>query len=171
MIKNIGILILSIVTSTSLLAQAAKQINFELGGPGLASFNFDTRFANKEDGLGGRIGFGGFSLRSSFDNGSGGTSTEHTTVIFIPIGLNYLLGKDGKNYFEIGGGATPVFASESSSDDDFRSTFGYLTFGYRMQPRHGGFSFRAFVCPIFGSFGFIPYYGGVSFGYKFGRKE
>jgi hypothetical protein len=40
-----------------------------------------------------------------------------------------------------------------------------------MQPRSGGFTFRAFINPIFGSFGFVPYYGGVSFGYKFGNGK
>ncbi|MBI1344225.1 MAG: hypothetical protein GC171_14980 [Terrimonas sp.] len=141
-------------------AQAAKSVYFELGGPGLASFNFDTRFGPREEGLGGRIGVGGFSISSGSDKYG---------VVFIPIGLNYLLGNDGKNYFELGGGITPVFSSSntSSSSDNFSSTFGNILFGYRMQPEKGGFTFRAFINPIFGSFGFIPYYGGVSFGYKF----
>jgi len=156
--------------ATTVHSQAAKSVYFELGGPGLASFNFDTRFGPKEDGLGGRIGFGGFSLRSQYSNGST-TTNEHASVIFIPVGLNYLLGKDSKNYFEIGAGVSPVFASATFSDENFSSTFGYVTFGYRMQPKNGGFTFRAFVCPVFGEFGFIPYYGGVSFGYKFGNKK
>lgn len=142
-------------------AQAAKSVYFELGGPGIASFNFDTRFGNKEDGLGGRIGVGGFSL--TIDG-------EKNGVVFIPIGLNYLLGKDTKNYFEIGAGITPVFAS-SDGDGNFSSTFGHLNFGYRLQPQNGGFTFRAFITPVFGGFGFIPYYGGVSFGYKFGTTK
>ncbi len=137
-------------------AQAAKSVYFELGGPGLASFNFDTRFSNKEDGIGGRIGIGGFSV-----DGEG--------AVFIPIGLNYLFGKDQKNYFEIGAGATPVIisSSDSNGDGNFTSTFGWLNFGYRLQPVKGGFTFRAFITPVFGEWGFFPYYGGVSFGYKF----
>lgn len=142
-------------------AQAAKSVFFELGGPGIASFNFDTRFSNKEDGLGARIGIGGFSL--TIDG-------EKSGVVFIPIGLNYLLGKDTKNYFEFGGGVTPVFGT-GGSDGNFSSTFGHLNFGYRLQPQNGGFTFRAFITPIFGSFGFLPYYGGVSFGYKFGGGQ
>lgn len=139
--------------------QAAKSVYFELGGPGIASFNFDTRFSNKEDGIGGRIGFGGFSI-------------EGDGAVFVPIGLNYILGKDSKNYFELGAGVTPVFiSSANSSDGNFTSTFGHLIFGYRMQPRDGGFTFRAFINPIFGEFGFVPYYGGVSFGYKFGKSK
>ncbi|HVZ55445.1 MAG TPA: hypothetical protein VG870_02200 [Chitinophagaceae bacterium] len=158
---TLSILALFILSSRA-QSQAAKSIYFELGGPGLASFNFDTRFGNREDGLGGRIGFGGFSL--SVNDGAS------TGVIFIPLGLNYLLGKDGKNYFELGAGVTPVIVSGGSGGDgNFSSTFGHLNFGYRLQPAHGGFTFRAFITPVFGSFGFIPYYGGVSFGYKFGH--
>jgi hypothetical protein len=149
------------------LSQSAKSIYFELGGPGLASFNFDTRFSKREDGIGGRIGFGGFSLSSTFNNGSGSTD-ENATVLFFPLGVNYILGKNNKDYFELGAGVTPVFASTTSSDDNFSSTFGHFLFGYRMQPKNGGFTFRAFINPVFGEFGFIPYYGGVSFGYKFG---
>jgi hypothetical protein len=143
---------------------AAKSIYAELGGPGIISFNFDTRFSKKEDGIGGRIGIGGFSFRDFFDDGK-------TTVLFVPIGINYLMGKDRKNYFEIGAGITPVITSYSGSntDDDetFTSTFGHLLFGYRLQPANGGFTFRGFISPVFNKDGFIPYYGGISLGYKF----
>lgn len=146
----------------SAYSQAAKSIYFELGGPGLASFNFDTRFTNKEDGIGGRVGVGGFSI-------------DGTGAVFFPIQINYLLGKDNKNYFEFGGGVTPVIISGDLIDDDgndrFTGTFGHLTFGYRMQPLNGGFTFRAFISPVFGEGGFLPYYGGVSFGYKFGSGK
>jgi hypothetical protein len=132
---------------------SAQSIFFELGGPGLASFNFDTRFSNRNDGFGGRIGVGGLSI-----DGAG--------VVFMPVALNYLLGKDNRNYFELGVGATPVFGSDGG-DSDFSETFGHLNFGYRLQPADGGFQFRAFMCPIFGDGFFIPYFGGVSFGYAF----
>ena len=46
-------------------AQAAKSMYFELGGPGIASFNFDFRFGKRQDGLGGRVGFGGFYVDGS----------------------------------------------------------------------------------------------------------
>jgi hypothetical protein len=152
-------LLLSLLALSFYLITAAQQsIYVELGGPGLASFNFDTRFSGKTDGLGGRIGFGGFSI-------------EGEGAVFIPVGLNYILGKDQKNYFELGAGVTPVFVSSSSSGDNFSSTFGHLLFGYRMQPQGGGFTFRAFISPVFGDFGFIPYYGGVSFGYSFGKTK
>jgi hypothetical protein len=153
--KKIAISALVFISSVTIAnSQAAKSVFFELGGPGLASINFDTRFSSREDGLGGKIGVGGFSI-----DGEG--------ALFVPIALNYLIGKDGKNYFEIGGGVTPVFVSSNSTDENFTSTFGHLNFGYRLQPKNGGFTFRAFVSPVFGSWGFFPYWGGVSFGYKF----
>jgi hypothetical protein len=156
---------LSLVISFCSQAQsAAKSIYAELGGPGVISFNFDTRFSKKEDGLGGRIGVGGFSFRNLFDDGT-------TTIIFLPMGLNYLMGKDHKNYFEIGAGVTPVFSSykgsNSADDETLRTTFGHLLFGYRLQPANGGFTFRGFISPVFNKDGFIPYYGGISLGYKF----
>lgn len=150
-----------LVSATSLALQAqkaAKSIYFELGGPGLASVNYDMRFNKKEDGLGFRVGVGGFTLNDDFDD---------ATVIFLPAGLNYLLGKDGKNYFEVGGGITLVSASDNADNGTFTGTFGHLNFGYRLQPAKGGFLFRAGIVPIFSSEGFIPYYAGISFGYKF----
>ena len=130
----------------------AKSVYFELGGPGLASINFDTRFSSGEAGVGGRVGIGGFSI-----DGEG--------AVFIPVGLNYIVGKDKRNYFEIGGGVTPVIGTGDVGD--FSETFGHLLFGYRMQPVNGGFTFRAFINPIFGKGFFLPYYAGLSFGYKF----
>ena len=130
----------------------AKSVYFELGGPGVASFNFDTRFAKSESGFGGRIGIGGFSI-------------EGDGAVFVPVGLNYIVGKDNRHYFEMGAGVTPVIGTGSSGN--FSETFGHLLFGYRMQPLNGGFTFRAFINPVFGNGFFIPYYAGLSFGYKF----
>lgn len=134
-------------------AASSQNIFFELGGPGLASFNFDTRFSSNNGGIGGRIGVGGASV-----DGAG--------VVFIPAAVNYLLGKDDRNYFEIGLGVTPILGGDGDGDN-FSTTFGHLSFGYRLAPADGGFSFRAFMSPVFGSDFFIPYWGGVSFGYKF----
>lgn len=140
---------------TQIVSAQAKSAYFELGGPGLASFNFDSRFTKSNAGIGGRIGVGGFSI-------------DDASVIFVPIGVNYLLGKDNKNYFEIGGGVTPVITNiEDDDENNFTTTFGHILFGYRMQPANGGFTFRAFINPVFGKGFFVPYYGGVSFGYKF----
>lgn len=150
--------ILFLFTSISASAQSpGKSIYFELGGPGFASINYDMRFQKKQDGLGFRVGVGGFSV-----DGEG--------ALFIPVGLNYLIGKDTKHYFEVGGGATFVNATDfsiGSDNTDNTAVFGYTSFGYRFQPATSGFVFRAAIVPIFGRGFFIPYYAGVSFGYKF----
>lgn len=146
------------IATISAQNSAAKSVFAEIGGPGLASINYDMRFNKKEDGLGFRAGVGGFSIDDFNDR---------VTVLFFPLGINYLLGKDGRNYFEVGGGATLVSASAKNTTGTFTGTFGHLNLGYRLQPRNGGFTFRAAINPIFGQGGFIPYYAGISFGYKF----
>lgn len=145
-------------TYSSNAQTAAKSVFAEIGGPGLASINFDTRFQKKNDGLGGRIGIGGFSIDGS-------------TLFLLPVGVNYLIGKDDRNFFEVGGGFTFVSYSENDrygyNDDDFTTSFGHLSIGYRLQPANGGFQFRAAIVPVFNKDGFVPYYAGISFGYKF----
>jgi hypothetical protein len=135
---------------------AAKSVFVEIGGPGLTSLNFDSRFSKKEDGVGGRIGVGYFNIFGE-------------RLLLLPLGVNYLLGKDQRNYFEVGGGVTVVSYKSEFIDDDsrFTGTFGHLNFGYRYQPKGGGFTFRAAINPVFTKDGFVPYYGGVSFGYAF----
>ena len=133
-----------------------NNVYFELGGPGVAAINYDMRFQKKEDGLGFRVGIGGFSIDGS-------------SAVFVPLGLNYLMSKDERNYFELGAGLTIVSTHPSINSDgsDFNTTFGHLYFGYRRQPKNGGFLFRAGLVPIFGKGFFLPFYAGVSLGYKF----
>ena len=149
--------IVMLLFSTNLKAQtAAKAVYVEIGGPGLASINYDMRFQKKEDGLGFRVGLGGFVLLGE-------------SAVTVPFGLTYLLGKDERNYFELGAGVTLVsykgILNESSGN--FNSTFGHFYFGYRMQPKKGGFLFRAGIVPVVDKNGFMPYFAGISFGYKF----
>jgi hypothetical protein len=67
----------------------------------------------------------------------------------------------------LGAGATFVNVTGNAIDGDLSTTFGHLSLGYRYQPAQGGFLFRAAVTPIFGKGFFVPYYAGISFGYKF----
>ncbi|OIQ63806.1 hypothetical protein GALL_546520 [mine drainage metagenome] len=146
--------------SDTTLNVRAQNVYIELGGPGLLfSANYDTRFSQRRDGLGGRIGLGFIE--------TGGAS-----VVTVPLELNYLLGKKDK-YFEIGLGATYASFNSGSSFLSFDSTpvtsntvLGTMTFGYRYQPVDGGFNFRASFNPIFDSSNFVPYFG-LSFGYTF----
>lgn len=159
--KNFITLFCCIFLSALCCAQSpAKAIFFEIGGPGLASLNYDMRFRNSEKGIGGRIGIGGFSL---------GSGDDRTTAIFVPFAINQIMSKDEKNYFEIGAGITAVFLKGADADkkENFRSSFGHIDIAYRMQPKHNGFFFRAAITPIFNKHFFWPYYAGVSIGYKF----
>lgn len=151
--KPVFLFALALALASTTKSQVA--MFFELGGPGIASFNLETRFTGRNDGIGGRIGVGGFKI-------------EDDGAIFVPAGLNYLIGKDTKHFFEVGAGFTYVdYTSDVDDDGIFTTHFGHLTFGYRMQPKTNGFSFRAAIVPIFNKHGFLPYYAGVSFGYKF----
>lgn len=158
--KILSAIILILISVSESLAQA-PQLYAELGGPSVAGINFDTRFSKKENGLGGRIGFGGFVI-------------DGTGVLFIPAGINYLVGKpDAKNFLELGINLTYVSATESGQEADrnnnLADTWGSLTFGYRYQPKGSGVTFRASVNPFFAFKNevFWPFYGGISVGYKF----
>jgi hypothetical protein len=163
-----SIFIISIFFTNANAQSPAKSVYFEVGTPGIASINYDMRLHKKNDGLGFRVGIGGVAIQ-----GSG--------AVFIPLGLTYLIGKDSKNYFELGAGGTVLVSFDrttnynpstgttttTSRSSDLNSSFGHLYFGYRYQPKESGFLFRAGLAPIFGSDFFIPYIPSLSFGYKF----
>jgi len=130
----------------------AKSIFFELGGPGLASVNYDMRFKNTGQGLGFRAGIGGFPA-------------YNINLITFPVGLNYIASKDNRNFFEFGAGFTIM--PNTDGNGLFGGSFGHTTLGYRLQPKDGGFTFRATMNPILVSEGFFPFYAGVGFGWKF----
>lgn len=135
----------------------AQNVFVELGGQGLLfTANYDTRFSNKRNGLGGRAGIGYISA-----------SGDHATT--IPLSLNYLLGKD-KHLFEVGLGATLLATGGNDSfffNGNTSNVIGTMSFAYRVQPIDSGFSFRVGLTPIFNSDFFLPYYGGLSLGYTF----
>lgn len=139
----------------------AQNVYVELAGQGLLfTANYDTRFTKSRNGIGGRAGIGFLSI-------------DGATVTTIPIGLNYLLGK-GKNFFEVGLGATYLSAKTGDDDDDdfffddedLSGLVGTMSFGYRLQPVDSGFSFRGGLTPLFNKNTFLPFYG-LSFGYTF----
>ena len=139
----------------------SQAVYFEILGPGVTfSANYDTRFQNTNNGLGGRIGVSYFAL-------------DGTSIFTLPVQLNYLLGKNN-HYFEVGAGATFASISDSTNEEDQDILFvtdsgvmGTMTFGYRRQPINGGFSFRGGFTPIFGQGNFMPFWPYVSFGYTF----
>jgi len=138
----------------------AQNVYFEAFGPGLTySVNYDSRFNNTADGLGGRIGLGYFH--------QGGDQ-----FFSAPIAINYLLGKDGR-FLELGAGIT-YFNTNTDYPFVYNSnrvtkngTIGTFNFGYRLQPIGGGLSFRAGLSPVLTSRTFAPYWPYISFGYSF----
>jgi len=160
--KKILLATLTCISIITTKAQGpAKVVYGELGGPGLASINYDMRFKKQEGGFGFRVGVGGFTVSDYY----GG----HDGILSVPLGLNYIVGKDQKNYFEVGAGFTYIHATTSDgyTSGDFSTSFGNLTLGYRLAPAKGGFFFKAQIAPVFGKGFFIPYWAGIAFGYKF----
>ncbi len=134
---------------------AAKAAYVEIGGPGLASANFDMRFSKIQNGGGFRVGAGAFSI-----NG--------ISAVTVPVGLNYLIGKKS-NFFEVGAGYTFVNlnSTSKSTTKNFNESFGNITIGYRYAPAKKGFFFKAELTPVFSGNFFLPYFAGLGFGYKF----
>jgi hypothetical protein len=156
----------------SLYNNRAQSVYAELLGPAiLYSFNYDTRFSKKQDGLGMRIGIS-YAYESSYNDNT--NTSDNSTVFSIPFQLNYLLGKEDR-FFEVGLGFTyfnyvgngPVFLDDSKSN--INKVLGTMTFGYRYQPKKGGFTFRYSLNPVFDTKSFIPWWVGVSIGYSFNR--
>ena len=147
-------------TTTDTVSKRPQGVFFELLGPGgIYSANYDTRFNKTTTGLGIRVGL-------SY------TQISEASLFTLPVQLNYLLGKNEK-FFEMGlgatyGSATVDFGSGNDEVDETASNvFGTMTFGYRKQPRDGGFMFRIGASPVFGKGFFVPYYGYLSLGYSF----
>jgi len=132
----------------------AKNIYGEIGGPGILSLNYDQRFKGQK-GLGFRVGAGGIGFLTS-------------GVFAIPVGLNYLSGSNG-HYLELGAGASAITITDGEDffENSSSTVFGYLNFGYRYQPEKNGFTGRVFVSPLITGAGVFPFYGGISFGFKF----
>lgn len=161
--KLLLLLILAVVTVGKSSAQdapvaekRAQNVFVEIGGQGLLfTANYDTRFSNKRNGLGGRAGIGYMSI-------------DGENVTTAPISVNYLLGK-GKHFFEVGLGATFIGSSDGTAIlfENEGAVLGTMSFSYRLQPVDSGFSFRAGFTPIFNSSDFIPYFAGLSLGYSF----
>ncbi len=147
-------LILFVFLGSGVQSQSRQSVYAELLGNGLIfSFNYDTRFHNKPDGIGARIGLG---YAGKQDEG----------ILLIPVQLNWLLGKNGR-YFEIGAGATFASGNSDIFDEDFGKFIGTMTFGYRRQPLDGGFMWKIAITPVIADGFFWPYYGGLALGYAF----
>lgn len=168
------LLFFSFISGLLCAQKPAKNLYVELGGNGMA-FNvmYESRFKPGNGGAGFKIGAGGFS-------------TTYEDLFSIPVGVNWLLSKDNKHFFEAGVGATFLHYNydydywggsvyeEYPTDvvnltvDSKNSVYGHLTLGYRRQPANGGFMWGAAITPHFNQNGFWPLWVGLKVGYAFG---
>jgi len=139
---------------------ANNAIYLEGLGPGLLySVNYDRSFGD----FAGRVGFGYLSLSvtGTSDSGSGPVQETSSASFFtVPITVSYLGVGSKRNMLELGAGATIVHVgagasaidAKSSTSENAAATFVFPVgiVGYRYQPPHGGFLFRAGLSPIFG---------------------
>lgn len=179
--KLISIVLFALCISINIYAQdthTSKRVQaFYIEGLGSSftySINYDMRFENSSNGLGYRVGLGPYADGKQY-------------YVSLPFQINYLMG-DYKHHFEIGAGLTGIFSKKEESNlydvtpyfnifnpGTNANVVGSLLFGYRYQTDHGvmlRFSLNPY-CGIFGNekygreFKFIPYIGGISFGYSF----
>ncbi|HVW98030.1 MAG TPA: hypothetical protein VHA56_18815 [Mucilaginibacter sp.] len=139
-----------------------RTVFLEVGGPGLAlTVNYDTRFGEKRDKFGYRVGAGYYNTGANW-------------VASVPLQLNYLYGlgrEGGSSFAEIGAGTTFVRSVGSTNGnffefDNITGFIGTATLGYRFQQDNGGINFRIAFVPIWYDEGIIAA-GGFSIGYTF----
>ncbi len=136
----------------------ARSVFIEYGGPSThLSINFDTRFKEKRNGWGLRVG-------------AGYLPNDSERQFSLPIQINYLLGRK-RHLFETGAGATYFYTNIAGSywgvnSNEGGSVFATLSAGYRYQPLKRGITARAGANALAGYFLpiIIPH---VSIGYVF----
>ncbi|MEO7394708.1 MAG: hypothetical protein ABIU11_07160 [Chitinophagaceae bacterium] len=135
---------------------SAKVIYAEVlsvSGPTVFTVNFDMRFKSQK-GLGAHAGMG------IIGSGGGGT------ILIIPFGLNYILGK-APHYLEGGLGATILTIAGSQYISGESVAVIVPSAGYRYQTFNNGISVRVFISPWIIPQGGAIFAGGLSLGYKF----
>lgn len=153
-----------------------KQFYTEMGGPSvLFSANFDTRFTpGRQTGLGMRAGLGFTISDNDYDIDGNGNYTYYgtRTIANLPIGINYLFGKETSPHtFEVGAGTTFLFKETSllnyNSNEKNGRLMGFANFMYRRQPVGGGFAWRIGFSPLINTAGDIVPFAAAGLGYGF----
>ncbi len=175
--RFIGLFLLTVIFFTgysqSAVSKKASQFQIEALGPAsLFSIKLDSRFAKRENGLGFNIGVGGAPL------GIFGESCNSGFQLALPVGLNYLVGKQN-HLLELGTGYVPILISgtkvfcitEPGGKPDFfsddMSSYWYLLAGYRHQPiKKKGFTYRLFISPLLQTNFPVKFWGGGSIGIR-----
>lgn len=120
-----------------------------LGSSILVGVSYDMRLEKgRMDGMGFRAGIGGLSI--SDDGQSAG-------LVTIPLEFNYLVGK-GRSSLISGIGLLPAYGyvkgsgyitnNEYVEEEGFGLPGGFLTLGYRLQPRKTGFMMQVVWNPL-----------------------
>lgn len=124
-----------------------------LGSHILVGINYDMRLQKgRMDGIGFRAGVGGLSV-SGYDQG-----TElRVGLVTFPLEFNHLVGKK-RSSLVTGIGLLPVYASFSADgeltdyefiqQEGFALVGGFLTMGYRFQPKKTGVMFQFIWNPM-----------------------
>lgn len=163
-------------TSTS-GGETEKLFYAEFGGANiLFGANFDWRFKkNTRFGLGGRIGLG-FTINDKetitlLPGGGYNYDYETQSIPTIPLGINYVFGKNNSpSMFEVGGGISiltkkaSVYAYDTYKEGN---VIGHFSFMYRRAPVDGGFSWRIGFVPVINTDGQIFPSGAVGLGFAF----
>jgi hypothetical protein len=144
-----------------------------LGSHLLVGVNYDMRLAKgKMDGIGFRAGIGGLTATVLDQN-----NTIDLGLVTFPLEFNHLVGKK-RSSLVTGVGLLPVYASLSAEGqltdyefvrgEGFGLVGGFLTFGYRFQPKNTGPMFQFNWNPLIlrGS-GFNPGWIGIGLGLGF----
>lgn len=141
-----------------------------LGSSLLLGVNYDMRLNKGQmDGIGFRAGIGGLSLSSTEQN-----TTSRIGVVTFPLEFNHLVGKRSSSFLS-GVGLLPTYATAStngsggySTEEGFGLIGGFLSLGYRFQPKKTGLMFQVNWNPLIlrGS-GFNPGWIGVGVGIGF----
>jgi hypothetical protein len=154
--------------------KVSKQFYTELGGPGIMfSANMDTRLSNKSHlGWGLRVGIGFTIKDDDYYDSNGNYSSSIRTIPTLPVGFNYLFGKEGSAHtFEVGAGTTFLFQKvEMLNYDSHRKEgyfMGFFTFMYRRQPLTDGFTWRIGMTPLINTAGDIVPFGAAGIGFAF----
>ena len=172
----LSVFILIFLPSENILSQSggtshAFQLQFEILGPGASSsFNIDSRFGKRDNGIGFRAGIGITPLSWLKDACNSGSLNS------FPLGINYLVGK-GEHLFEVAAGGALLFTSgtklyctdkEKNFFSEETTNYWFTSIGYRYQRSHRkGMTYRLFVSPLFQKDFPVKFWGGASVGYRF----
>lgn len=148
-----ALLISSLVSN----AQYKKFVFLEGGGSGvLVNAVYDMRITkNQNNGIGFRLGIG----NTFYTEDIKGATT-------IPIGINYLLGKN-KSFLILGANTTFGIFDKNLKDRTVKHIVPSLEVGYRFVPQKRGFGFQVTYTPLFNTVdGLKPIYLGIGLGYS-----